>query len=197
MRKIAILTTLLLVAATSSAQEQTPQPVKKARSYFGAPVIKYTVISKQAAVMAGGRGGWNLNPSLVVGFGAYGTMRGVDLRVPTVPGASGPLDIKFETFGLELEYSPHPAARTRLTLGSFFGGGASHYVRNGTTEQHGETDFMLVLEPAVGVQQRVTDWLHLNLALAYRLVGGAEQPGMEARDLNGPVASLAVKLGRF
>jgi hypothetical protein len=114
-----------------------------------------------------------------------------------VPDAPGPLDVQFECFGLDLEYAPRPAAPTHLTLSGFFGGGAAHYMRDKTDEQHGETDFMLQLEPAVGVEQRVSNWLHLNLAASYRLVSGVEQPGLENADINGPAATLAVKLGRF
>jgi hypothetical protein len=49
----------------------------------------------------------------------------------------------------------------------------------------------------VGVEQRITDWLHMNLAVSYRLVNGAEQPGLENGDLANLTLSLAAKLGRF
>jgi hypothetical protein len=49
----------------------------------------------------------------------------------------------------------------------------------------------------VGVERRVNGWLHLNLAVSYRLVSGVEQPGLENGDLNGPGVALAVKFGRF
>jgi hypothetical protein len=70
-------------------------------------------------------------------------------------------------------------------------------MRDDTGEQHGETDFMLLLEPAIGVEQRVADWLHLNLAVSYRLAGGVEQSGLEGSDFNGAATTLAVKFGRF
>jgi hypothetical protein len=138
-----------------------------------------------------------VNRSLVLGFSLYGTMSEVNAPDGAVPDAPGPLDVKFETFGFDLMYAPHTTAPTKLTLGAFLGGGAGHYVRDGTHEQHGETDFMLVLEPTAGVEQRITNWLHLHLEASYRLISGVEQPGLANGDFNGPAVSLALKLGRF
>jgi len=197
MRQLVIVLTLLLSAAEAMAQDQTPRQEARGGGHFGAPVVKWTVFRDQGAVMFGGRGGWNVTPSLLIGGGLYGTMTEVDAREDAVPDAPGPLDVKFESFGFDLEYAAHPAAPTHLTLHAFFGGAAARYVRDKTNEQHGETDFMLLLEPAVGVERRVTDWLHLNLEVSYRLVIGVEQPGLEDSDFNGAAAALAVKLGRF
>ena len=197
MRRYVIVLMLLLFAAETMAQDQSAPRGTSGRGHFGAPVIKYTVLRDQGAVMFGGRGGWNVTPSLVLGGGLYGTMTEVDAREDAVPDAPGPLDVKFESFGFDLEYAAHPAAPTHLTLHAFFGGAAARYVRDKTNEQHGETDFMLLLEPAVGVERRVTDWLHLNLAVSYRLVSGVEQPGLGNSDINGASAALAVKLGQF
>jgi hypothetical protein len=188
---------LLLFMGNAMAQDQAPVEKSNGRGYFGAPVVKYTVVNDQDAVMFGGRGGWNLTPSLLLAGGLYGTMTGIDAREDAVPDAPGPLDIKFENFGLDLEYAAHPKAPTHFTLDAFVGGGAAHYVRDETDEQHGETDFMLLLEPAVGVEQRFSDWLHLNFAVSYRLVSGAELSGLEDGDFNGAAATLGIKLGRF
>jgi hypothetical protein len=167
------------------------------RSSFGAPVVKYTDLSGQGAAMFGGRGGWNITPSTALGFGLYGTVTKVDGPEGNVPNVPGAFDLKFESFGLDLEYAVHPEAPTHLTLNAFFGGGALHNVKNNTNEQEGETDFMLLLEPAVGVERKITDWLHLNLAASYRLVNGAEQLRLNGSDLNGPAVSFAAKFGRF
>jgi hypothetical protein len=147
--------------------------------------------------MLGGRGGWYVTPSVLLGAGLYGTMTEVDAADGAVPEAPSPLDVKFESFGFDLEYAARPAAPTHLTLNAFLGGAAARYVKDGSDAQEGETDFMLLLEPAVGVERRVTDWLHLNLALSYRLVSGVEQPRLTDGDFDGAAAVLAVKFGRF
>ena len=194
---LAVILLLLLSAIEAIAQDQTPPRKAGGGSHFGAPVVKYTVIRDQGALMFGGRGGWNITPSLLIAGGGYGTMTEVDAPENAVPDAPGPLDLKMETFGFDLEYAAHPTAPTHLTLGAFFGGAALHYVRDKTGEQHGETDFMLILEPSVGVEQAVTNWLHLNLAASFRLVNGVEQPKLDNGDINGVAVSLAVKFGQF
>jgi hypothetical protein len=160
-------------------------------------VLKYTTIQGQATLMLGGRAGWNVSPTLVVGFGGYGTLTEVDAPEGAVPGAPTLLDVKLETFGFDVEYAPHPESPTHLTFTAFLGGAASHYYKDGTNDQHGETDFMVLLEPSVGVERRVTDWLHLNLSASYRVLGGLEQTGLAPGDFQVASVALAVKLGRF
>jgi hypothetical protein len=164
--------------------------------YFGAPVLEYTRLRGQDALVLGGRGGWYVTRGLVVGGGLYGTVTEVDASGAGM-NAPGPLDLKLERFGLELEYHVSPAAPTHLTLGGFIGGAALRHVRDGTNDQHGETDFLFALAPAVGIERVVTGWMHLNLAVSYRFVTGAEPPGPGERRLHGPGAALALKLGRF
>jgi hypothetical protein len=193
MRRFLVLAALLSIPVQTSPQDPEPRESRSGRSYFGAPVLKITQLGDQGAVMLGGRGGWAVAPTLFFGFGLYGTLSEVDAPVA---GPSGPLDLKLETFGLEMEYGLPRGAPTRFTLGALLGGGAARYVRDGTNSQEGETDFVLLLEPAVGVQQRVAGWMHVQVAASYRVVGSVEQAGLLGEDLRGPAASLAVKLGR-
>lgn len=183
---------LLLAAGSLSAQENG-----SARRYFGAPVIKYTSLRDQGAVLFGGRGGFQLSRAFVLGGGAYGTVSEVDAPAGAVPDAPGPLDLKVETFGIDVEYAIAPTAPTYPTFGLFFGGGAAHYMRDGTNEQHGETDFLLLLEPVIGLEQRLASWVHLHASVSYRFLGGVDLDGLESGDLRGPAAALALKLGRF
>ncbi|MEW6751255.1 MAG: hypothetical protein AB1505_09795 [Candidatus Latescibacterota bacterium] len=192
-----VVAVLLLMAVGAAAQGPAPHHAAHGRGHFGAPVLKYTVVRSQGAVLFGGRGGVNLTPSLVLGGSLYGTMNEVDARAVTVPDAPGPLDVKFETFGLELEYAVHPAAPTHLKLGALLGGAVTRYARDKTDEQHGETDAMLLLEPSVGAERGVANWFHLHLSVSYRLVSGVEQRGLEDGDFTGPAVALAAKLGQF
>lgn len=187
---------MLFLFSTSAAQEITSRD-EGGKGYFGAPLLKYTVINDQGVLIFGGRGGWYVTPSLIVGGGLYATITEVDAAEGSVPNAPGPLDIKQESFGFELEYATNPAAHTFLTFYLFCGGAAHHYVRDKNREQHGETDFMLLLEPALGVEQSIAAWLHLNLAVSYRIVNGIEQPHLENDDYNGPAITLAIKIGKF
>ncbi len=188
---------LSLGTSVASAGDLEPPDSAGGRGHFGAPVVTVTLAGDAGAVMIGGCGGWNIGPSLVLGFSAHGTTTEIDAPDGAMPDSMGPIDIEFQSFGFDLEYGLNPRAPTHLTLGALLGGAAVHYVPERTGEQHGETDFLLLLQPAVGVERRVNAWLHLNLALSYRLVSGAEQPGLRNSDINGPALGLAFKLGRF
>jgi hypothetical protein len=188
---------LLTCAGEAAAQDSSARRGTQERGYFGAPVLEVTSLRGQGAVMLGGRGGLNLTPSLAVGVGLYGTLRQVDAPEGAVPAAPYPLDIKMERFGVDVEYAFRPAAPTHLTVSSFVGGGALHYVKSGTSAQEGETDFVFLVQPAVGAERRITDRLRLNLAASWRLAGGVEMSKLTTNDVGGPAITLAVKLGRF
>lgn len=188
---------LLVVAAATVAHAQAPGPISSRPGYFGSPVLKVTRLRNQSAIMLGGRGAWNLTPSLAIGGGLYGTWSRVDAPVGATSVAGDPLDIKLEAFGLEVEYARNPGAPTHLTFGAFFGGAANRYLRDGTSEQDGETDFMFLLEPAIGAERRIARSVHLHVAASYRLVEGVDQRALSDSDFNGPALVVGLKLGRF
>ncbi|NIN69246.1 MAG: hypothetical protein GTO63_32105, partial [Anaerolineae bacterium] len=39
---------------------------------FGGPVVKFTEVNNEFGVLVGGRGGWIINDSFVLGAGGYG-----------------------------------------------------------------------------------------------------------------------------
>jgi len=197
MIRLVIVVVLLACAGQAAAQDPVVRRDSGERGHFVAPVLEVTSLRDQGAVMLGGRGARSLTPSLMVGVGLYGTVVQVDAPEGAVPAAPYELDIKMERFGIDVEYALHPTAPTHLTVGSFLGGAALHYVKDGTRVQEGETDFVLLLQPAVGVERRITDRLHLNLAASWRLAGGVEMAGLTTGDVAGPAVALAVKLGRF
>lgn len=188
---------LFIVAVEGAAQAPTVRDREDVRASFGAPALRVTSLRGQGAVMFGARGGWGISPRLTLGAGAFGTMTEVDARDGAVPDAPGPLDVKFECFGVELEYASRPAAPTHVTVTSFMGGGAAHNAADKSDDQFGETDFMLLWEPAVGVERRLTPSLHVNLALSFRLVHGVEQAGLKPSDLQTAAITLTAKFGKF
>jgi len=176
---------------------QTSEQGEGGRGYFAAPFAKYTVIHDHGAFMLGGRGGFNLTSCLVVGGSLYGTLTEIDAPDEALTEVPGPLDVEFDCFGADVEYHIRPNASTHFTVNGFIGGGAVRFERDKTDEQMGESDFLFVLEPGVGVEQRVTGWFHLHLALSYRMVTGLEQRTLENADFSGPGVALSAKLGRF
>jgi len=191
LRPLHMIATLLLPLSPARGQD-APPPL----AFFGAPVIRYTSLRDQGALMAGGRGGWYVTPALAIGFGLHGTVTEVDAPPEIMPALPYTLDVAVETFAVDFEYVPRPAARTRATVGASLGGAAGHYMKNGTSVQEGETDFMLLFEPAVGVERALARTVWLYLSASYRLLRGVEMLGLTTADLAGPSAAIAVKFGR-
>lgn len=201
MRYLVCIIILFVLAAGAAAQEETLFKGDVARGGFGGPVLKYTRIYDQGAFMIGGRGGWILNHSLVLGGGGYGVFTEVDAPEETLP-EEGPLDIEFGYGGFEAEYILHPNSLTHFSLYLLIGGGATNFVKDvgsvlDSNEQIGESDFVLVLEPAVNGELNVTKWFRLNGGVSYRLVNGVDQPGLENSDFSGVTATLNFKFGHF
>ena len=64
---------LLFLSQSSRAQEETLMGSGEiASGGFGAPVVKFTEITGDPAVLVGGRGGWIVNHTFVLGAGGYG-----------------------------------------------------------------------------------------------------------------------------
>lgn len=193
---------LFIITAAAQGQEQTLVSGNVELSGFGGPVIKYSRIHDQNALMVGGRGGWVLNHTLMLGGGGYGIISEVDAPA----GALGPwersLDIEFGYGGFEIEYIRNSNSLLHYSIYTLIGGGANNYVKDAgsvwdSNEQSGETEFLLVLEPAFTGELNVAPRVRLNVGLSYRLVSGIEQAGLDNSDFSGPSASLTLKFGRF
>jgi hypothetical protein len=79
MKKIVVL--LVFVFTFSAfAQETTLINGEIESGGFGGPVLKVTSINGENAVMIGGRGGWIINHSLVLGGGGYGLVTEVKAK---------------------------------------------------------------------------------------------------------------------
>ena len=127
----------------------------------------------------------------------FGTLTEVDAPRGAVTISGEPLDLKLEMFGVEVGYAMRPAAPTHVTFGALFGGAAARYVRDGTNEQDGETDFLLLIEPSVGLERSIHRRVHAHVAVSYRFIGKTEQRGLRARHLDGPAVAFSLKVGRF
>ena len=201
MRYLMLIIMLCVSAAGVGAQEETLYKGETEKTGFGGLVVKYTMVKDQGAVMVGGRGGWIINHSLVLGGGGYAVVSEVDASEGVLP-EEGPLDVEFGYGGFELEYVFHPNSLTHATLYALIGGGVNNYVKavgpvTESNEQAGESDFMFVLEPGMGGELNVARWFRLNAGVSYRIVTGVGQVGLKNGDLAGIAGTLTLKFGRF
>ena len=200
MRFVAVFVAFLVSATTVAAQERTLFKGDETGG-FGAPVVKFTSVNGRGVVMAGGRGGWIIGHSLVIGGGGYGVATEVDAPGQVLP-AEGPLDIKFGYGGFELEYIVHPNSLGHFSAGTLIGGGDIHFVKDvgpvsRSTQTVGESDVVAVVEPAVNAELNVTPWFRLNAGASYRWVSGIDHAGLKNGDFGGMAATLTLKFGTF
>jgi len=200
MRSFTFFILLTAFAATLFAQEETLLKSDVETGGFGGPVAKFTRINGQAALMIGGRGGWILNHSLILGGGVYTVVTEVNAATDIFP-TQGPLDIDFSYFGLEVEYVFRPSALVHYSLYAFVGGGAVRFVKDvGTGKsdtQVDETDLAFVFEPAANAELNVTNWCRVMAGASYRITAGITQVGLSNKDFAGLTASLTIKFGSF
>jgi hypothetical protein len=142
---------------------------------FGALVVKLGNIDNQLGVIAGGRGGWVINKTFVLGGGGYGYT-----NASYYNGSSNAPDTNFAFGygGLELEYLYEA---NRVVHGTFLlhigGGGFTVFRMYEDSFDHHNTDNLytaacFVLEPAVTVEVNILTWLRLQLGAGYRMVTG-------------------------
>jgi len=174
---------LFVFLAETAAQETSASGGDRDRGGFGAPVIKYTSINGQGAVMFGGRGGWIINHSLALGGGGYALSSEVDAPEGVQPWVGGPQNVDFVYGGFEIEYIFNPLSPAHFSISALAGGGATRYLKDDPAskgkDQMGETGFMWILEPGVNAELIVMRWLRLSAGMSYRLVTGLRQEGLK------------------
>jgi hypothetical protein len=191
----------IILSSTAYSQEETLFTEEGETGGFGAPVVKFTAIKNQAAIIFGGRGGWVFNHSLILGGGIYGIISEVDAPNGVLP-KEGPLDIELDYIGAEVEYVFHPMQLYHYNIYTLIGSGTARFVKDvgsvfNSNEQAGESDLVFVLEPGVNCEVNVTTWFRIDAGVSYRLVTGVNQPKLKSSDFCNFAASLTFKFGSF
>jgi hypothetical protein len=194
MKKIVFL--LVIICAFSAlAQEATLINGEIESGGFGGPVLKITTINGENAVMVGGRGGWIINHSLVLGGGGYGMVTDVKAKVSD----SIHQYIEMGYGGLELEYIASSNDLVHLSIGVLVGGGGIGYKYDNTdgyNSMHNKNAFF-ILEPALNANLNVTRFFRVAAGVSYRYVSGLKSAVSTNADLSGPSAVLTLKFGKF
>lgn len=192
-RRIVAVSMFLTFAATGTAQEAKSLLGGGATSGgFGGPTVAFTRIHDDLAVLVGGRGGWIIDHSIVLG-GAGFSMVTPDIRTGYSLHGDRP-ELRLGYGGVESGYIGlsgklvHPLARLLI------GGGHVTYQSHG--RGHPSDDFFAA-EPALGVEVNMTNWLRIDAGASYRFIIGAGLPGTGDAQLSGFAGALTLAFGRF
>lgn len=167
---------------------------------FGAPVIKYTSISNQNALILGGKFGLVINESIVIGGGFYGNIS--EIYTDFIDKLSGQKVILNMNYGgLEFEYILFPHSSIHGTIGMLLAGGGLYFGVSDKSVPHGSYAKLdlLVYEPSVNIEFNSLSWLHIDLNMSYCIITSYNRItyGISKDDLVGPSVGLIFKFGSY
>lgn len=184
----------LLSQGALSAQEAPPQGDLR-HGGFGAPVVKFTEIDNRFGVLVGGRGGWIINDSFVLGGGGYGLVNGSNFKdVTNALGDRGKLAMGYG--GLELEYVLQPRDVVHLSMVVLVGAGGLVWDPEGQGGTR-DDDAFFITEPALNVLVNVTRHFRIGLGASYRFAQGVKLVNLRSADVSGFAGVVTLKFGSF
>lgn len=164
--------------------------------------MKYTTINDVGSIIVGGRGGWIINHSLIIGGGMYGLASQVSVDVIEGDNILKDADeLRMMYGGFEIEYIFnssnvfHVSIYTLLGMGSI--GYRSDFYENNDYYHMGDQNRFFVAEPAVNLEINVTTFFHLALGASYRFTSGAEYQTITDSNVSGFNGMLTFKFGKF
>ncbi len=185
MRQFAlIILGLLATSSLSAAQQRTLLGGGLESGGFGGPVVKFSDVGGDFAVFAGGRGGWIINHTFVVGAGGYGVANSIgEFEFPFERG------IEFGYGGVEIEYINRSDDLLHFSIYTLIGAGGATYLFD-------RTDTVFVLEPAANLMLNVATFFRIGVGGGYRIVTAADLD-LSNSDLSAPFGVLTFKFGSF
>jgi hypothetical protein len=185
MKRVILLGFLLASVSPAMAQEETlVAPGGIESGGFGAPVVMFSQVADEFAVFVGGRGGWIVNHTFVLGGGGYGLVN--DLGSVS----SGIRAIEFGYGGLELEYINNSNKLIHFTIYLLVGGG-------GLSGSAVSEESVFVLQPAASGELNITRYFRFNFGAGYRWVTAVDSPGWKGSDFSAFYGQVTFKFGSF
>jgi len=196
MKTASVVMLLCLGIFSAFAQEETLISGEIESGGFGGPVLKLGSFNGETAILVGGRGGWILNHSFIIGGGGYGLANDVKAKVP---GPYGERYLNFGYGGLELEYVSQSDRLIHFSFQTLIGAGALSWrdedVRVGMRDSDSDTFF--IVEPGANVTLNVTTYFRISGGISYRFISGVQSPASSSPDLSGPSGVLTFRFGKF
>jgi len=196
MKKLVVLVLILSVTTPVMARDETLVKGRIDSGGFGAPVVKFAQMNGEFALLVGGRGGWIIDHSFVIGGGGYGLVN--NIRVDRLDDGSAPrFDLGYG--GFEMEYVHHSRKLMHFTICALIGAGSVKYRDEDLWDLlfDDSEDVFFIAEPSANLMLNVTTYFRVGIGASYRFVTGIELEGLDEGDLSGPSANLLMKFGDF
>jgi len=168
---------------------------------FSGAVLKSTSISGDSAWLVGGRCGWIVNHSFVIGGGGYGLASDIPASKEAhkiYPGRN--LEMELAYGGLEFEYIYRSNKLVHISLYSLIGAGNIGYGDESASNEDDDLDkkdTVFVIEPAVNGTLNVTKWFRISAGISYRKISDFQLAGVDEADVSGVSGTLTFGFGKF
>ncbi len=186
---------IVLLTIPVLAQEETLIGEEFHSGGFGGPEVKIGPMLGTTGVFVGGRGGWIINHTYVIGGGGYGLANDVRVKDITINGQ--PAYLGFGYGGLFLEVIGNSDKLIHYTIGLMIAGGGVEYRDSLYDWNDHNWDAVFVLEPAVSVEMNITSFFRLGLGASYRFVSGVNTYGLTNKELSNATGTIILKFGTF
>ncbi len=186
MKKIIILI-IISVTILGIAQADSLFSSGSISGVFGGPLVKYTKINNENALILGARGGWAFNSQFTIGGGAYGLVNDIPIN------AAQP-DTNFVNLGyggIVVEFVGMSDNVIHWQVGGLIGTGAVS-TRNGN--ETGKNDIIFVLEPGADAVLNITSTIRLAAGISYRFVSGVDPDNFSGHLTNSDLSSFSANL---
>ena len=151
---------------------------------YGGPVVKFMSLSGDLAVVVGGRGGWIINHTFVIGGGGYGLASDIEIDGN---------DLNLDYGGFELEYIWRSDSLLHFTIHMGIGGGKVEMIDPVYVQ-----DKFFYLEPTFNLELNLLKWLRINTGVGYLWVDNIQgMPGLSTSDVRSVTGTILLKFGWF
>lgn len=185
---------LLLSTISIFGQAETLVSGELESGGFGAPVVKFTQIDGKFGLLVGGRGGWIMNHTFIIGMGGYGLVNQVDANF-IFEGKLIPLTMGYGGFEMEYIYSSNSLVHFSIYL--LLGGGGLTYKEYSDWRSPQISDNFWIAEPAVNIELNISSFFRIDAGIGYRLVSDVNLGDLTNSDIAGVEGILTFKFGKF
>lgn len=207
MKKLFVIIFVTLFTLSLHAQEETLLEGEVVHGGFGGPVVKFSNIKKDFALLVGGYGGWFVNHTFLIGAGGYGLATKINASESAQAkyGQGEQLKLMFGYGGAVLEYVNRSNKLVHYSINTLIGAGGVVYTErdhygydeDDDDDHIGPSDAVFVLEPGLNAELNVASFFRINAGASYRMVTGVNLEGLKNSDLSGPSVNLTLKFGLF
>ncbi len=197
MRLFMILLSIVVFVMPVFAQEQTLISGDFESGGFGGPGIKFTQMNGELGILVGGRGGWIINHTIVLGGGGYGLVNEI-VSKEILPDTTLNLDMGYG--GFEIGYIHTSDKLLHYAIQILIGAGEVSHTDGkryyGLNYNEG-SDTFFIIEPSIDFVLNVTPNFRLAAGASYRYISGVSLSEITNSDLSGPSAQITLKFGSF